>query len=136
MKQVLDHVGIAVENLDLAISDYQSKFGFKLDLREKVPSQKVELAFLKLDNTKLELLMPTSPDSTLRKFLDSRGPGLHHICYEVGDIVAELARLKELGLKLIDQVPRPGAHNTLIAFLHPKSTGGVLTELCQYKPLK
>ena len=133
MKQVLDHVGIAVENLDLAIADYLSKFGFKLELREKVASQKVELAFLKLDNTKIELLTPTSPESTLRKFLDSRGPGLHHICYEVADIVAELKRLKDLGLKLIDETPRAGAHNTLIAFLHPKSTAGVLTELCQYK---
>ena len=133
MKQVLDHVGIAVENLDLAIADYLSKFGFKLELREKVASQKVELAFLKLDNTKIELLTPTSPESTLRKFLDTRGPGLHHICYEVDDIVAELKRFKDLGLKLIDETPRAGAHNTLIAFLHPKSTAGVLTELCQYK---
>lgn len=128
----LDHVGIAVENLEAAISRYKTLYGFELDLREKVPTQQVEVAFLKLANTKIELLAPTSPESTLAKFLKNKGPGLHHICYEVKDIKAELAKLKAKGVELIDQTPRPGAHKTLIAFLHPKSTSGVLTELCQY----
>ena len=129
----LDHIGIAVENLDEAISKHKEDFGLELDLREEVPSQKVEVAFLKLANTKLELLASTDPESTLSKFIAKRGPGLHHICYEVQDIRAELKRLKEMGHRLIDETPRPGAHQTEIAFLHPKSTLGVLLELCQYK---
>ena len=128
----LDHIGIAVANLEEEIALQQKLFGFELDTREVVESQKVELVFLKLPNTKLELLTPTSPESPLQKFLEKRGPGIHHLCYEVPDIVAELATLKEKGVKLIDEVPRPGAHHTQIAFLHPKSTGGTLIELCQY----
>lgn len=129
----LDHIGIAVPNLDEAIAHYEKHFGFTLDLRETLPSQKVELAFLKLANTKIELLTPTDPSSTLQKFLTNKGPGLHHLCYEVKDIKAELKRLKDSGFTLIDESPRPGAHHTLIAFIHPKSVGGVLTELCQYQ---
>ena len=132
MKLPLDHIGIAVPNIDDAIKEYQSKFGFVVDSREKLSSQQVEVCFLALANTKIELLAPLSPNSKLQKFLDSRGPGLHHLCYQVSDIKAELARLKSEGLKLIDEVPRPGAHHTQIAFIHPGSCGGVLTELCQY----
>ena len=129
----LDHLGIAVTKLDAAISEYERNFGFKLHLRERIESQKVELCFLKLDNTLIELLTPTHPSSTLQKFMDKRGPGLHHICYRVTDINAELRRLSALGHDLIDKEPRPGADNTLIAFIHPKTLGGVLTELCQHQ---
>lgn len=129
----LDHIGIAVENLDQSIAFYRDTFGFALELREAVPTQKVEVAFLTLANTKIELLASSAPDSTLAKFLRERGPGLHHVCYQVKDIEQELARLKASGIRLIDEKPRPGAHHTLIAFLHPKSTQGVLTELCQKK---
>lgn len=128
----LDHVGIAVENLENSIKEYQKNFGFSLELRETLQEQGVALAFLKLANTSLELLSPINERSTLSKFLTSRGPGLHHICYEVPDLKQELSRLKGLGLKLIDEQPRKGARNTVIAFLHPKGVGGVLTELCQY----
>ena len=129
----LDHIGIAVTDLDTAIAEYERNFSFKLQLREKLESQKVELCFLKLDNTLIELLTPTHPSSTLQKFLDKRGPGLHHICYRVSDIKAELNRLSGLGHELIDKEPRSGADNTLIAFIHPKTLGGVLTELCQHR---
>ena len=127
----LDHIGIAVQNLDEGIALYQRSFGLALDLPKKVPSQHVEVAFLRLENTLLELLAPTGPESTLTKFLQTRGPGLHHLFYRVKDIRAELTRLIGLGYTAIDQQPRPGAHNSLIAFLHPKGFNGVLTELCE-----
>lgn len=128
----LDHLGIAVLNIDAALAEYQKNFGFVLDSREIISSQRVEVAFIRLPNTLIELLAPQDDSSPLAKFLAKRGPGLHHICYRVEDIRAELARLKGAGVQLIDEVPRPGAHHTEIAFLHPKSTGGVLTELCEH----
>jgi methylmalonyl-CoA epimerase len=127
----LDHIGIAVTDLEASLAYYQRTFGFQVDLREEVSSQQVKLAFLKLPNTLLELLTPTSETSTLAKFLKTRGPGLHHLCYRVPDIKAELKRLGGLGFQLIDKEPRIGAHNSLIAFIHPKNTEGVLTELCE-----
>ena len=135
MPQQLDHVGIAVTDLDASIAFYQRSFGFTVELRESVPSQNVEVAFLGLPGTKIELLAPLSESSSLTKFLKTRGPGLHHICYRVADIRKELARLKALGHVLIDESPRPGAHHSLIAFVHPKSCEGVLTELCEYPPM-
>lgn len=127
----LDHVGIAVLDLEKSISRYESDFGFKVELRESLPEQKIELAFLKLENTSLELLSASAPDSSISNFLSKRGEGLHHVCYRVKDINAELSRLAGLGYKLIDEKPRHGARNTLIAFVHPKNAQGVLTELCQ-----
>lgn len=129
----LDHIGIAVLNLNDSIKFHQDNFGLTLEMRENIESQKVEIAFLKLENTLLELLAPTDSSSTLSKFISERGPGLHHICYRVADIEAEMQRLALQGLRLIDTKPRPGAHNSLIAFLHPKSTEGVLIELCQHR---
>lgn len=131
MHYLLDHVGIAVLDLEESLQFYSKTFGFVLELRETIATQKVEIAFLKLENTLLELLAPTASDSTLAKFLATRGAGLHHICYRVPDIRAELSRLKSSGMRVIDEEPRPGAHNSLIAFLHPKGTEGVLTELCE-----
>lgn len=127
----IDHIGIAVNDLKAEIDNYINNFGCILDLEEDVPSQKVRIAFLKTGNTLIELLTPTSPDATLAKFIANRGTGLHHICFRVPDIKAELARMKSLGHKLIDETPRPGAHHSLIAFIHPKSTGGTLIELCE-----
>jgi len=128
----IDHIGIAVPNIDAALEDYRKNFGFALDSREVIASQRVEVAFIRLPNTLIELLAPQDDSSTLARFLAKRGPGLHHICYRVDDIRSELARLKSQGVELIDAAPRPGAHRTEIAFLHPKSTGGVLTELCEH----
>lgn len=128
----LDHIGIAVENLEKGISYYRDAFGAELDYREVVPAQKVEVAFLKYPGTRIELLAATDNSSTLSKFLSTRGPGLHHICFRTSDIKGELKRLAQSGHTLIDKEPRKGAHNSLIAFVHPKSAGGVLIELCQY----
>jgi len=127
----IDHIGIAVEDLDQAIAFYQKTFGCTVDAREVIAEQKVELAFLRTPNSLIELLTPTAEDSTLAKFLKTRGPGLHHLCYLVPDIRKELRRLERLGFQLIDKTPRGGAYNSLIAFIHPKSTVGVLTELCE-----
>ena len=130
---ILDHVGIAVEDIDSAIELYTNKLGFSFDSREVIEAHNVELAFVKLANTKLEFVCPISDSSPVRRFLDKRGEGLHHVCYEVPDIRAEMKRLEAEGFVLIDKEPRPGAHGTEIAFLHPKGFRGVLTELCQYK---
>lgn len=127
----VDHVGIAVSNLEDSIGYYQSTFGFSLIHRETLIDRGIELAFLSTGNTKLELLMGIGTDDAISKFIAKRGEGLHHICYIVGDINMELNKLKALGLNLIDQQARPGAMNTMVAFIHPKSCGGVLTELCQ-----
>ena len=128
----LDHIGIAVPDIETAISDYARSFGLKVRYREKVQQQYTEIAFLTLANTQIELLAPLNKQGLIKKFLDTRGPGLHHICFAVSDIEAELNRLKKLGYELIDSKPRKGAENTLIAFIHPKSMGGVLLELCQH----
>lgn len=128
----VDHIGIAVPDLDAAIALYASTAGTAVTLREKLIDRGVELAFLNTGGTKLELLMPLREDTPIAKFLANRGPGLHHICYKVANIREEMARLKQLGAKLIDTTPRPGATGTIIAFLEPQSFSGVLTELCEY----
>ncbi len=128
----VDHIGIAVPDIDAAIALYTSTAGTAVTLREKLVDRGVELAFLNTGGTKLELLMPLKDDSAIARFLAKRGPGLHHVCYKVDDIRAEMARLERLGAKLIDTTPRPGASGTLIAFLEPSSFSGVLTELCEY----
>lgn len=132
----VDHIGIAVADLDGEIARYQRDFGAVCALRETVEAQGVTLAFVACGNTEIELLAPTREGTPLERFLRARGPGLHHICFRVSDIVAELARFKGLGHTLIDTLPRPGARGSLIAFLHPKTTGGVLIELCQPASLK
>lgn len=132
---ILDHVGIAVTNIDKSIDTYVRDFGFTVESRETLSDRKVEIAFLQLANTKLELLTPTNPadDTPIAKFLHDHGEGLHHLCYEVQDIRTEMSRLEGLGYDLIDKEPRPGAYGTIIAFLHPKKISGhVLTELCEY----
>jgi methylmalonyl-CoA/ethylmalonyl-CoA epimerase len=129
----LDHVGIAVHNLEQAINLYSRTAGTAVTLREALPAQGVELAFLNTGGAKIELLAPLHQNCTLARFLDKRGPGLHHLCYEVSDIKAELTRLSsEQRCALIDSEPRHGAGGTLIAFINPRSFEGVLTELCQY----
>ena len=126
----LDHVAHAVSDLDEKIALYSALFGFELESREVIVEQKVSVAFLRLQNTLLELIAPEESNVTLRKFLEKRGEGLHHICFYVENIREELENLRSKGVKLIDSVPRPGAHGTEIAFIHPHSTGGALIELC------
>lgn len=129
----LDHIGIVVENLDESIAFYQKAFGLQVSCREEIAERNIELVFLPLGNTDLELIAPTGPNSTVSKFLEERGPGLHHLCYKVTDLKAELIKFAAAGYEVLDPEPRQGARNSLIAFLHPKSMNGIITELLQYK---
>ncbi|HQF81701.1 MAG TPA: methylmalonyl-CoA epimerase [Candidatus Syntrophosphaera thermopropionivorans] len=132
MIKYISHIGIAVKNLDEAIEVYE-KLGLQLEGIEEVPSQMVKVAFFPCGETRLELLMPTSPESPIAKFIENRGEGIQHIAMAVDNVTEELNKAKENGFRLIDTQPRPGSHNSEIAFLHPKSTLGVLIELCQEK---
>ncbi len=126
-----DHVGIAVTALQDA-SRFYSALGLKLGSAEEVPSEKVRVQMFNLNNNcRIELLEPTSPDSTVARFLEKRGPGIHHICLRVSDIRETLKRLKSAGIRLIHDKPIRGAHNCEVAFVHPSATGGVLIELSQ-----
>lgn len=127
----LHHIGIVVEDLEDTIAKYRESFGLVEEYRENLDDRGVELVFLTLPHTRIELLHSTSPDSKIAKYLENHKPGLHHLCFEVKDIHAELERLKNQGVELIDKEPRKGAHNSLIAFLKPSALNGVLMELCQ-----
>src|SRR5687767_11137484 len=129
MKAILDHVGIAVGQLHEALAFYRDVLGLEIEAPEDVPSQRVRAHFIPVGESTLELLEATAGDSPIAKFVAKRGPGLHHVCLRVDDIVAALAELKQRGVRLIDETPRPGAHDSLVAFLHPASTHGVLVEL-------
>jgi methylmalonyl-CoA/ethylmalonyl-CoA epimerase len=131
MTSKLDHIGIAVKQLETAIPFYRDILGLSFEGIEEVAEQKVRVAFLALGESRLELLEPTAIDAPLARFLEKHGEGINHIAYRAADIRQALTRLKALGVRLIDDSPRRGAHHSLIAFLHPKATGGVLTELCQ-----
>jgi methylmalonyl-CoA/ethylmalonyl-CoA epimerase len=134
MIRKINHIGIAVESIEAARPLYEQTLGLTYSGIEEVPDQKVRVAFFACGQVRIELLEPTAPDSPVARALQERGPGVHHIAYDTDDIVRELARAKERGVRLIDAVPRRGAHGTLIAFLHPKDTGKVLTELTQTDP--
>ncbi|MFB5191184.1 methylmalonyl-CoA epimerase [Alicyclobacillus fastidiosus] len=127
----LDHIGIAVNDLEASVEFYERTFGLKLERIETVEDQSVRVAFLSAGSTHLELLCPTDDGAAVAKFLAKRGPGLHHIAFSVEDIERSLAGAAAQGMVLIDEQPRLGAGGKKIAFLHPKSTGGVLTEYCQ-----
>jgi methylmalonyl-CoA/ethylmalonyl-CoA epimerase len=129
----IEHIGIAVSNLKDAISLYENLFEIRCYRIEEVPDQKVRTAFFQVGETKIELLEPTDADSPVAKFIEKRGEGIHHIAFAVRDIVSGLRHAEEKGIKLIDLAPRKGAEGLSIAFLHPKSTFGVLTELCESK---
>jgi len=129
MIEKINHVGIAVPNLDEAIETY-NKLGFTILGREIVASQKVEVAMIQIGESHIELLQPTAEDSPIAKFLEKKGPGIHHFAVSVDDINTALQEYEQKGIRMIDTVPRNGAHGTKIAFIHPKSTNGVLLELC------
>ncbi len=131
MLKIVDHIGIAVPSIKEALKFWADGLQNKVAHEEEVPAQKVKTAFLPVGEVNVELLEPTSEDSPIAKALAKRGPGIHHICFLVEDIHAALEHLKGQGVKLIDQEPRPGAHGKIVAFVHPKSPGGVLVELCQ-----
>ena len=129
MRARLDHIGIAVANLDDALAFYRDALGLEIDPPEDVQSQRVRAHFIPLGDAALELLEATADDSPIAKFLSRRGPGLHHVTLEVDDIARALSELKTRGVRLIDDQPRPGAHGSLVAFIHPSSAQGVLVEL-------
>lgn len=126
--RVLDHIGIAVRSLDERRKVYEA-LGLELSGEETVAEQKVRVAFLPVEGSRIELLEPTAPDSPIAGFLEKRGEGLHHLCFRVDDIVAAMARLRAQGLALLSAEPQTGAHGARVCFIHPKSTGGVLIEL-------
>ena len=131
MTKKINHIGIAVKSIAASAPFYRDVLGMVFEGEEVVAAQKVKVAFFSVGESRIELLEPTADDSPVAKFLEKNGEGTHHVAYEVDDLVATLARLKAAGVRLIDEVPRSGAHGTRIAFLHPKASGGVLTELCQ-----
>ena len=128
----IEHIGIAVKNLDETIKFYEYVLGLKCYAVEEVEDQKVKTAFFKIGQTKIELLESTDPEGPIGKFIEKRGEGLHHIAFATGNLKSSLKELKEKGVKLIDEKPRLGAEGLKISFLHPKVTFGVLTELCEH----
>lgn len=134
MRAVLDHIGIAVADLDAALAFYRDALGLEISVPHEVPTEKVRATFVPVGGPSLELLEPTAPDSTIQRFIDRRGPGIHHLTLRVADLSAALARLKARGVRLIDEQPRAGAHGSRVAFVHPAGTGGVLVELKQEGP--
>jgi methylmalonyl-CoA/ethylmalonyl-CoA epimerase len=133
MFKAIDHIGFAVRNIDEAISFYTSMFGVSGWERLAMPERHMAVAVTRIGDTLLELIAPTSEQASFAKFLQERGPSMHHIAYRVDDIAAALAAVSASGIQLIDEEPRLGMHNTLVAFLHPKSTLGVLIELVQHQ---
>ncbi len=129
----LAHIGIAVRSLEEHLPFYRDGLHLPLEGIEEVPEQKVRVAMFRIGESTLELLEPTSPDSPIASFLEKRGEGLHHLAYESDDIAAQIADLKSHGVRMLDELPRRGAHGTAIAFLHPSSSGKVLTEICQHQ---
>jgi len=129
--KAVNHIGIAVRSIDAQRAFYEGTLGAVFESIEVVPDQKVRVGFFRIGDVRLELLEPTDPTSTIAAFLEKRGEGLHHVALTVAGIEERIAELKQAGLRMIDDVPRPGAHHMRIAFLHPRSTFGVLTELCE-----
>jgi methylmalonyl-CoA/ethylmalonyl-CoA epimerase len=127
----IDHIGVATVDLEVALELYEQTFEMPLVHRETVESQGVEAALLDVGDGHVELLRPLGPETPVGKYLDKKGPGLHHVAYAVDDIGEVLGQLKESGVELIDEEPRQGIRNSQVAFIHPKGTGGVLTELVQ-----
>ncbi len=131
MVNKIEHIGIAVKNMDDANVLFEKMLGVPSYKMEAVESEGVLTSFFQTGNNKIELLVATNPESPIAKFLDKKGEGIHHIAFDVDDIEAEIVRLKKEGFVLINEVPKKGADNKLVVFLHPKNTNGVLVELCQ-----
>jgi len=127
----IDHIGVAVEDIDAALALYERDYEMTLVHRETVTEQGVEAVLLDVGENHIELLAATGPDTPVGKFIAKKGPGMHHVAYQVDDIEATLATLKEAGLRLIDEKPRTGIRNSRVAFLHPATAGGLLTEIVQ-----
>jgi methylmalonyl-CoA/ethylmalonyl-CoA epimerase len=132
----IEHIGIAVKNLQEAIKMYESIFGLTCYKIEEIPDQKVRTAFFKIGQTKIELLESTDPQGPVGKFIEKKGEGVHHIAFAVENLAGALTEIEKKGIQLIDKLPRKGAEGFSIAFLHPKSTGSVLLELCEDPSIK
>ena len=133
MIKKINHIGIAVSSLDAQIPFYRDILGLESLGTEEVPDQKVRVAMFEVGEVKIELLEPTSPESPIVKFLEKKGDGIHHIAYETDGIVSEIRHMEDMDIQMLDKTARDGAHGTKIAFLHPKSSGRVLTEICQIR---
>ncbi len=129
----VDHIGIATRQLDEALTLWRDALGLEIDSIEEVPEQGVRVAMMPIGESRIELLEPLSQNSPVGKFLEKRGPGIHHVAISVTDIQAALAQLKQMGTRLIDETPRLGAGGCLVAFIHPSSANGVLLELVQHQ---
>lgn len=127
----INHIGVAVTSIAEQTPFYRDILGLEYEGEETVADQKVRVAFFRCGAVRIELLEPTAPDSPVARFIEKRGQGLHHVAYGVEDLPARIAELKSRGIQMIDEEPRPGAHGMAIAFIHPKSSQGVLTELCE-----
>ena len=129
--KAVNHIGIAVRSIEVQRPFYEGTLGAVFEGIEVVADQKVRVGFFRVGDVRLELLEPTDPSSTVTAFLEKRGEGLHHVAFTVAGLEQRIAELKQAGVRMIDDAPRPGAHHMRIAFLHPRSTFGVLTELCE-----
>ncbi len=129
----IDHIGIAVQSLDEGRAFYEA-LGLTVSGTDEVPEQGVKVAFLQLGDTRVELLEPTGPDSPIARYIEKRGPGVHHLCVQVEDIKVAMQGMAKAGYQLLSDDPQPGAHGSRVCFVHPKSTGGVLVELSQPAP--
>jgi methylmalonyl-CoA/ethylmalonyl-CoA epimerase len=127
----IDHIGVVTDDLDAAVALYEGTLGMPVAHRETVESQGVEAVLLDIGEGHVELLRPLGPDTPIGKYLDNKGPGLHHVAYAVDDIEGVLGKLKEAGIEMIDSEPRVGIRQSRVAFVHPRSTGGVLTEIVE-----
>ena len=133
MLSKISHIGIAVKSLQEQVPFYKDVLKMEYSGEEVVAEQKVKVAMFKIGEVKIELVSPTSPDSPIAKFIEKKGEGIHHIAYQTDNIEKEIKNIEDHGLRMIDKEPKSGAHNTKIAFIHPKSSGKVLTELTEYK---
>lgn len=129
--EALHHIGVAVRSLDEALPKWTDGFGLELQSVDEVPTEQVKVAVLMAGTTRIELLEPTSPDSPIAKFLDKRGPGIHHLAFQVGDCQRKITALADRGAPMLSESPKPGAHDCRVAFVHPKHLGGVLAELVE-----
>ena len=132
MFETIDHIGLAVTDIAEAVALYQTQFGVQEWEIIELPERHMRVAITTIGTSMVELIAPTAPEAAFAKYLAEKGPGMHHIAYRVADINAALATLKAQGLRLVDEVPRPGLHGTLVAFVHPKATMGTLIELVQH----
>ena len=128
----LDHIAIAVPDMEAAISRFVDDLGIELAGREDVPTESTSTAFLPIDGTKIELIHPIGGEGPVAAYLEKRGGGLHHLCFETDDIESDMATLQAKGYRFLSDAPKPGAHGTRVAFIHPKSCGGVLIELAEH----